>query len=121
MYLKPIREQNILSSIDSLSLFGPTDDVLEFQNEFMQMLQGVVEQSLPPDHDLHLRLPEEYASVLIRLSKLFLFHTPQFRLYSVFCSAHSKAQKLLFAKESPNIELQEFVKRTSNGKLDFIV
>jgi hypothetical protein len=120
MYLKPIRQQNILSSIDSLSLFGPTDEVLHFQSCFLQMLQNVVEQHLPPDTSSYQRSPTEYQDVLVQLSKLFLFHTPQFRLYSVFCSAHSKAQKLLFTKDSPNTELQDFVKRTSNGTFDIL-
>lgn len=115
MYLKPIRQQEILSTLDTLSLFGRMDEVLQFQRNFLELLQITVDQYLPTLEGGQIFSQREYRQVLLALSKLFLFHTPQFRLYSVFCSAHSKAQKLLFAKESPNTELLDFVKRISNG------
>ena len=117
MYLKPIRQQEILSTLDALSLFGRMDEVLQFQRNFLESLQIAVDQYLPSLDGGRIVSQKDYQKALLALSKLFLYHTPQFRLYSVFCSAHSKAQKLLFAKESPNTELLDFVKRISNGTL----
>ena len=114
IYLKPIKNQGILSVLDTFSLFGRMDEILQFQKQFLNLLRFVIKQNLPSGNDLTNR---NYQEVLVQISKLFLYYVSHFRLYSVFCSAHSKAQKLLFAKDSPNSELVDFVKKTSNGNL----
>lgn len=119
VYIKPIKKQEILSSLDILSLFGNMVEVITFQGEFLELLRQCIGKHLPEYEADRVEL-EVYKDVLIALAKLFLYNTYQFRQYSTFCSAHFKSQKLLFSNNKDNhcanYELIEFVKKRSKGE-----
>lgn len=119
-YIKPIKKQEILSSLDILSLFGNMIEVIDFQkNTFLALLQQCIDKYLPECEPGRVEL-DVYKDVLINISKLFLYNTYQFRKYSTYCSAHFKSQKLLFSNNKDthcaNYELIEFVKKRSKGE-----
>lgn len=119
VYIKPIKKQEILSSLDILSLFGNMVEVIQFQGEFLELLRQCIAKYLPEYEPDRVDL-DVFKEVLINISKLFLFNTFEFRQYSTFCSAHFKSQKLLFSNNKDNhcanYELIDFVKKRSKGE-----
>ena len=120
VYIKPIKKQEILNSLDCLSLFGNMIEVIQFQDEFLGLLKQCIDKYLPAEYEADRVDLDVFKDVLINISKLFLFNTYQFRQYSTFCSAHFKSQKLLFSNNKDNhcanYELIEFVKKRSKGE-----
>lgn len=94
-------------------------EVIQFQKEFLSLLQDCISQNLPDCQSGRSEL-DVYKEVLINISKLFLFFTYEFRRYSTFCFSHFKCQKLLFSNNKDthcaNYELIEFVKKRSKGE-----
>ena len=85
VYIRPIKKQEILGNLDYVSLFGNMIAVIEFQKQFLSLLTDCITKHLPECEPGRIEL-DVYKDVFINISKLFLFHTYQFRQYSTFCS-----------------------------------
>ncbi|XP_065649567.1 protein still life, isoform SIF type 1 isoform X7 [Hydra vulgaris] len=91
-YLIPLIEENFLSTDEADLLVKNTRDIYMFQKAFLEKLQEIKnnEKKIDAFEDV-----KQFQNIIYLIGKLFLEFCDKFRLYSTFCSCHSRAVKLL--------------------------
>ena len=110
-----MKKQYLVSNADISLLFGNIQDIFHFQRSFLESL----EESLRKDeHFDRYTQASQFKNLLIAIGNSFLLYADKFKLYSSFCAAHSKAQKLLHPNSefAQNPDLIEFLIATSKGQ-----
>nr|XP_047129033.1 protein still life, isoform SIF type 1-like isoform X3 [Hydra vulgaris] len=91
-YLIPLKEENLLTSDEADLLVKNIRDIYMFQKTFLEKLQEIKnnEKKMDAFEDV-----KQFQNIIYLIGKLFLEFCDKFRLYSTFCSCHSRAVKLL--------------------------
>ena len=127
LYFRPLQDESFLSKTEVLSLFGNIQDIYSFQQEFLQSLEEAVEgdlESMNSCSQLKVRdiirqricgvdfftdtkyffsliiISTLFQNVLLSIASAFIYYADHFKLYSLFCASHSKAQKALHPSKS---------------------
>ncbi|GAB1600635.1 protein still life, isoform SIF type 1-like isoform X8 [Argonauta hians] len=103
-YLNPLKAETLLTSDEIMQLFGNIQEIVQFQEQFLQSLEEAVE--LGGDF-FTLDDPKKFRRVLFSLGGSFLYYANHFKVYSSFCASHSRSQKIL--NPDANAALKEFL------------
>ncbi|XP_065057687.1 protein still life, isoforms C/SIF type 2-like isoform X1 [Rhopilema esculentum] len=103
-YLLPLKEESFLSRDEVDSLVSNVSEIYDFQTNFLENLEDIVRT----DKDFFkYEEVSDFQNVLYGIAETFLEYVDKFKLYSTFCSCHSRAVKLL--EPGTNPELQAFL------------
>jgi len=103
-YLFPLKEETFLSRDEADSLVGNVSAIYDFQTHFLENIEDIIRT----DKDFNkYEEVNQFQNVLYGIGETFLEYVDKFKLYSTFCSCHSRAVKLLEPGE--NVELQAFL------------
>lgn len=108
-YLNPLKAETLLTSDEIMQLFGNIQEIVQFQEQFLQSLEEAVELGgdfFTLDDPKKFR-DEELRRVLFSLGGSFLYYANHFKVYSSFCASHSRSQKIL--NPDANAALKEFL------------
>ncbi|XP_036357057.1 protein still life, isoform SIF type 1 isoform X5 [Octopus sinensis] len=108
-YLNPLKAETLLTSDEIMQLFGNIQEIVQFQEQFLQSLEEAIELGgdfFTLDDPKKFR-DEELRRVLFSLGGSFLYYANHFKVYSSFCASHSRSQKIL--NPDANAALKEFL------------
>eukprot|EP00794_Sanderia_malayensis_P002640 gene2640-3057_t len=103
-YLYALREESFLSKDEIENLVDNVSEIFDFQTSFLDNLEEIIRT----DKGFH-KYEEisEFQNVMYGVAETFLEYVDKLKLYSTFCSCHSRALKLL--EPGKNLELQAFL------------
>eukprot|EP00106_Octopus_bimaculoides_P006780 XP_014774222.1 PREDICTED: protein still life, isoform SIF type 1-like isoform X6 [Octopus bimaculoides] len=96
-YLNPLKAETLLTSDEIMQLFGNIQEIVQFQEQFLQSLEEAIELGgdfFTLDDPKKFR-DEELRRVLFSLGGSFLYYANHFKVYSSFCASHSRSAKYL--------------------------
>jgi len=91
-YLIPLKEEDFLSKDEAELLVTNVREIYEFQIKFFEKLKSIVRNESNFDGITEIN---ELQNVVYLIGETFLEYVEKFKLYSTFCSCHSRAVKLL--------------------------
>lgn len=103
-YLIPLKEENFLSKDEAELLVTNVREIYDFQMTFFDRLKEIVRSERGFDKFSN---ANEFQNVLYLIGETFLEYVHKFKLYSTFCSCHSRAVKLL--ELNTNEDLKAFL------------
>lgn len=103
-YLDPMKDENFMSQSEVQALVATVHEILDFQVKFLKEIERSVESETGFDE---FSAVEQFQNVIYTLGETFFNYTEHFKLYSAFCSSHSRVVELL--QSGSNVALQEFL------------
>ncbi|XP_068698035.1 rho guanine nucleotide exchange factor TIAM1-like [Montipora foliosa] len=91
-YLDPMKDENFMSQSEVQALVSTVHEILNFQVRFHQE----IERPLESETGFHeFTSIEQFQNVIYTIGEIFFNYTEHFKLYSAFCSSHSRVLELL--------------------------
>ncbi|XP_027051518.1 T-lymphoma invasion and metastasis-inducing protein 1-like isoform X1 [Pocillopora damicornis] len=103
-YLDPMKDENFMSQSEVQALVSTVHDILEFQVKFLKEIERPVETETGFEE---FSAVEQFQNVIYTIGETFFNYTEHFKLYSAFCSSHSRVVELL--QSGSNTALHEFL------------
>ncbi|EDO33519.1 predicted protein, partial [Nematostella vectensis] len=91
-FLDPLKDENFMSQAEVKALVGTVDEILDFQITFLSEMERLL--SSETGFDAFDTIPQ-FQNVIYTIGETFLQYTEHFKLYSAFCSSHSRVVELL--------------------------
>ncbi|XP_029197221.2 protein still life, isoforms C/SIF type 2-like [Acropora millepora] len=99
-YLDPMKDENFMSQSEVQALVATVHEILNFQVKFLQE----IERPLKPETGFHeFSSIEQFQNVIYTIGETFFNYTEHFKLYSAFCSSHSRVVELLQSGTNPTL------------------
>ncbi|KXJ23729.1 Protein still life, isoforms C/SIF type 2 [Exaiptasia diaphana] len=103
-YLDPLKDESFMSQSEVKALVGTVDEILDFQKTFFQELKKAIESEAGFEEFDEI---SKFQNVIYTIGETFLNYTEHFKLYSAFCSSHSRLVELLSTGQ--NEDLRNFL------------
>uniref|UniRef100_A0A7M5X061 Uncharacterized protein n=2 Tax=Clytia hemisphaerica TaxID=252671 RepID=A0A7M5X061_9CNID len=91
-YLIPLKEENFLPKDEAELMVNNVREIFDFQSTFFERLKSIIRNDSNFDEFTETK---QFQNILYLIGETFLEFVEKFKLYSTFCSCHSRAVKLL--------------------------
>lgn len=91
-YLDPMKDENFMSQSEVQALVATVHEILDFQVKFLKEIERPLESETGFEE---FTAVEQFQNVIYTIGETFFNYTEHFKLYSAFCSSHSRVVELL--------------------------